>query len=707
MPALRPHRRFRLRPVLAALAFAFSASPILAADAANLTVVSWASLRPQAAVAPNSTAVVQGEFSTRAARTPDGAPLPEMDSFSVAFEGADGIAMPAGIFAVEPDRIVILVPDLPDGEVRVKVMRDGAEIGAATIEVAAVSPGLFSADSSGTGLAAAVAVRVDLEDWTVATEDVAFFNGERGRFEPILINPGTRGNAIFLDLLGTGIRNAKAVEAVIGDVPVPAHLREAPGPTPGLDVVTLGPLPVSLARRETLDVRLVADGIHANPVQIAFSPSTGEAVTFSNQIVRLAQGRCQTCHRPGEVAPFSALDFESVRPWAHAIKEATQAREMPPWKPVAGYGEFVEERRLSESEIGLIARWVEAGSPEGDPEDLPEPMEFDSDWALGQPDLVLETPAYIPDPSLSDDYRCFSIPVGDFPARRSITGIEVQPGNRGVVHHVLLFGDPQGESLALEERTVDGQPGYTCFGSAKIDPSSLNLVVDSYVLGGWAPGMRPLTLREGTGLSMQPGGRIAVQVHYHTGGHNHSDEATGTDSTRIGIHFSEVPTPKNALMVAALNTGFLIPAGAPRHEVRAHFDFTSILGSAALGPLGKLLADLIFPLEITAVLPHMHLLGREIRMDKISSTGESTPMILIDDWDFNWQSFYTFVEPIPFAADDRLEVVAFYDNSETNPLNPNSPPIDVGWGDGTEDEMLLVFVQVDVPDLCAFGLCGD
>ena len=179
------------------------------------------------------------------------------------------------------------------------------------------------------------------------------------------------------------------------------------------------------------------------------------------------------------------------------------------------------------------------------------------------------------------------------------------------------------------------------------------------------------------------------------------------DSTRIGIHFSEEPTPRNALMVPALNTSFVIPAGAPRHEVRAHFDFSTILGSTDMGSLGRLLADLIFPLEITAVLPHMHLLGREIRMDKISPTGEKTPMILIDDWDFNWQSSYTYVEPIPFDVDDRLQVVAFYDNSEANPLNPNSPPIDVGWGEGTEDEMLLVFVQVEVPDVCAFGLCSD
>ena len=697
-----PASQLRLRTWAFALACALLSGPSLYAHGSAAAVVSWASLDPEAAVAPNSAAVVEGDFAKRTTKAPDGLPVESLDSFSVEVEGSDRVKHLAAIYAVEPRRIVFVVPDLPEGTAHLRVHRDGVDFADGQFQVSSVSPGLFSAAASGGGLAAGVALRVNLADGTNSVEDVAFFNEARGAYEPVLLNPAVEGSELYLQLLGTGIRNASDLSVEIGGLAVPAGLRAPPVLSPGLDQVDIGPLPVALARRELADITLIADGIPANKVHVAFSPSAGPAITFSNQVVRLFQGRCQTCHRPGEVAPFSLLDYESAKPWAQSIKQATQSRYMPPWKAVPGHGEFLGERWLSEAEIGLIARWVDAGAPEGNAADLPEPLVFDPNWALGEPDLILETPEYIPAQSLSDDYRCFSVAIPDhITEAKSITKIEVQPGNRQIVHHVILYGDPAGESAGYEAATNDGSPGYECFGSANIGLDEFVLGVDSYLLGGWAPGIRPRVLPEGTGFYLRPGSRFSIQVHYHPNG------TSIPDQTRIGLHFADQRTPKNSIMLAAINTDFVIPAGAERHEVTAEASLDSI-GAFPIPPLLKsaLTAAGFFPVDITSVLPHMHLLGREIRMDKVSPTGERTPMIRIDDWDFDWQSFYDYVEPVPFAADDRLEVLAVFDNSENNPRNPNSPPIPVGWGDRTTDEMCIVFFQIDLPDLCRFGLCN-
>ena len=621
----------------------------------------------------------------------------ELDSVTVEVEGADHVALAAGILAVQPRRVVFVVPAVPEGSAHLRVLRGETELADCEFQVRPVSPGLFSVAASGGGLAAAVAVRVNLADGSRSAEDVAFYNGERGAYEPILLNPAVEGSELYLELQGTGIRRAAQLSVEIGGIIVPAALSPGTGDPSGIDRVTAGPLPVALALRQVVEVTLTADTVRSNAVQVAFSPSAGPDVTFSNQIARLFQARCQTCHRPGEVAPFSLLEYEPAREWAAAIKQSTQTRSMPPWKAVPGHGEFLGERRLSEVEVDLVARWVDAGAPEGDPADLPEPLIFNPDWQEGEPDLIIQAPEYLPDPNLSDDYRCFSVAIpDDITERKSITKVELQPGNRQIVHHVILYGDPRGESVALQGADASPSAGYECFGGPGVSLNGLVLGVDSYFLGLWAPGARAQVLPEKTGYALRPGSHVVVQVHYHP------DGSGLPDSTRVGLYLSDEPTENNALVLAAINTDFVIPAGAERHEVRASFSL------APVPQLKTLLKGLgYFPVNILGVAPHMHLLGREIRMDKVSATGEVTPMIRIDDWDFDWQSDYAYVEPVQFHADDRLEVLAVYDNSTNNPRNPNDPPIPVGWGERSSDEMCIVFFLVEIPDLCFLGICGD
>jgi mono/diheme cytochrome c family protein len=388
------------------------------------------------------------------------------------------------------------------------------------------------------------------------------------------------------------------------------------------------------------------------------SRSAAPQVTFNNHIVRILQQNCQTCHRPGAIAPFPLIRYQDAREQARSIKTATQSRRMPPWKPVAGFGEFQDERRLSPRDIDLIARWVDSGAPEGDPADLPAPIQFSDDWALGTPDLVVEMPATFQIPAQGDDiYRCFSIPLGLL-QERHITGIEVQPGNRSITHHLVAFGDP----LALSARIPaagDGQPGYNCFGGPGISAS--------IVLAAWAPGNLPQRFPAGVGLRVTPGARAVVQLHYHPNG------TPQTDRTRIGFHFNRQPIQKDVQLIVPINERFVIPAGAERHTVTA----TETL------PVNS---------RLIAILPHMHLLGREIKVEAAQPDGARQPLLYINDWDFDWQSTYYFKEPVALPARTRLELTAVYDNSAGNPRNPSNPPREVRFGERTTDEMCLAAI---------------
>jgi len=409
----------------------------------------------------------------------------------------------------------------------------------------------------------------------------------------------------------------------------------------------------------------LAAGVALVVALVASADSTGtEPVTFSNEIVRVFQSHCQTCHRPGEIAPFSLTTYADAYAQRQKIRRVTQTRKMPPWKPVPGFGDFLDPRRLPDADIALIERWVAAGAPEGDPRDLPPPRELPGTWTLGAPDLVLEPALDFPVTTRDHDlYRCFTIPTA-FAKDRWVSAVEVVPGNRRIVHHVLTYLDTSGASVALDD--ADPGPGYSCFGGPGFAPRG--------GLGGWAPGARPHVMPDGVGMLLPAGARVVVQVHYHYRG-------TGTemDRTRLGLHFARRPIDKRVRVIPILNQGFTIPAGAARHDVTASF---------TLPPSWNLHA--------VAISPHMHLLGREMKVTATYPDGSTRPLIYIDDWDFHWQGSYTFTQPVPLPGGTRIDVAAIYDNSPANKRNPTTPPRAVGWGEGTTDEMCIAFLRVTV-----------
>jgi hypothetical protein len=386
------------------------------------------------------------------------------------------------------------------------------------------------------------------------------------------------------------------------------------------------------------------------------------AVTFSNQVVRIFQKNCQVCHRPGDIAPFPLLTYEDAYPWARRIKEVTQSRYMPPWKPVAGCGEFQNRRGLTEEEIATIAQWVEAGAPEGNPSDMPPPAEFPEGWVLGEPDLVLAPEVeYQPNPAREDDYRCFSIPT-NLSQDRYVSKIEIRPGNRQIIHHVLLYIDTTGLSARLDQ--ADPGPGYTCFGGPGVLAGASGI---------WSPGIRPWELPEGVGILIPKGSRLVMQVHYNLKGE------PALDRTQVGLHFADGPTRQRFYLLPVYNKLFVIPPGAARFPVRATYTI----------PRGR-------DIHVLSIRSHMHLLGRAMNIQAVYPDGTTRCLLDIDDWDFHWQDMYFYTEPVPLPSGTRVEVLAYYDNSENNPHNPHSPPRFVRWGESSTDEMCIGWIGYTV-----------
>ena len=407
---------------------------------------------------------------------------------------------------------------------------------------------------------------------------------------------------------------------------------------------------------------LVSTPLFAAKNRAVRHPTPQEGPTFSNEIVRILQEHCQTCHHEGDIAPFPLVTYADAKPYTTLIKFMTSSRQMPPWKPADGCGTFENERRLTAQEIDTIADWVDAGAPEGNRAELPVPLDFSSGWTLGTPDLVVaNAEAYTPPPN-TDTYRCFTIPT-NLTSTAWVAATDTHPGDRETVHHMISFIDSTGASVALDE--ADPGPGYTCFGGPGFSLPG--------TLGGWAPGSRPLEMPDNVAFELPASSRVVLQVHYHP---HHG--IPGPDRTEFGIYFADQPPAKTMRVVPVINTSFTIPPNDSHYKVDAEFPIPTP-----------------FPLKLWFIAPHMHLLGRTMKVE-MTKNGQSQCLIEIDDWDFNWQGTYRYREPIDIPAGTRVHLTAYYDNSSGNPLNPNSPPKSVSWGEATTDEMCIAFLGVTV-----------
>jgi hypothetical protein len=392
--------------------------------------------------------------------------------------------------------------------------------------------------------------------------------------------------------------------------------------------------------------------------------------TYNKDISRLMLAKCDQCHQPGKIAPMSLLTYDDVSTYSQDIERVLMDKSMPPWKPVAGVGDFRHSYGLSDGDRQEILDWIANGMEPGDLADAPDPLPVaDSPWDLGTPDLVLQPPlAYTPPRNKADTYRCFSMPTG-LTAATWIRASQALPGVYQQVHHVLMLLDQNGDSARLDG--ADGQPGYDCYGDLGLgNLTSLQQAVGALV-GSWVPGAQVNPLDDGIGILIPANSRLVLQVHYHPSGQ------TLPDQTSVGLYFSPPNSVQHRLLSLPMaNLNFKIPANNSSYSVNA--------SSITLPLSGK----------VVLVFPHMHLLGRKTSANMVDGTGNVTPLIEIDDWDFNWQGSYMYSQAIPFGAGTSFKMTSLYDNSDQNPRNPNSPIIPVGWGEGTNDEMCITLVGV-------------
>jgi len=408
--------------------------------------------------------------------------------------------------------------------------------------------------------------------------------------------------------------------------------------------------------------------------------------SYQRDVAPLLVARCGPCHSESGVAPFSVFTYEDVRPRASRIARVTASRSMPPWLPAPGYADYLDDPSLTDDEIDLIARWVDAGAPEGRRPFLAG-RNVPKDWELGEPDLVLQmSEGYVLRPSSTDEYRVFVVPVPlsstkyiralDFrPILQALDDLPLLappdsavPGRSSTklpVHHVVLMVDPTRSSRRLD--ADDPLPGYE-----GTSPMSGAHLPDGFFLG-WTPGMRPSELPEGLVWRIDPGTDLVIQTHLQP-----TAAAIGVNA-RIGLYFADQPQSRVPSSILLSSISIDIPPGDSAYVVEDSY-------------------QLPVDVEVLSVYPHAHFLAKEMELFAQLPDGGRRWLLRIEDWDFNWQDSYRLREAIHLPAGSVLHMRYTYDNSSANPQNPHDPPRRTTFGQRSTDEMAELTVQVVTTD---------
>jgi Flp pilus assembly protein TadD len=400
---------------------------------------------------------------------------------------------------------------------------------------------------------------------------------------------------------------------------------------------------------------------------MAFScmPLTAQTVTFSKHIAPILFRHCAPCHRPGEAAPFSLLTYNDARKHGVQIVKVTEKRYMPPWLPEPGHGDFAGSPRLSDGQIGTLARWVRGGMAEGDPADLPPAPHFAEGWQLGTPDLIvrMSQPYHLP-ATPGDVFRNFVLPAG-VKETRYIRAFELRPGNKRVVHHANMIVD---RSRLLRRR--DGQDGQPGFGGMDVETEVTGeFDPDSHFLF-WKPGSPAQEEPADMAWRLDPGSDLILNLHLQPSG---KPEIVNAE---VGLYFATQAAARHPMLLQLEHDGAIdIPAGSRSFAVTDHL-------------------KLPVAVNLLAIYPHAHYLGKQIEAWAELPDGARRPLLKIDQWDINWQATYTYRQPVFLPAGSTVAMRISYDNTAENPRNPSHPPKRVMTGNRSQDEMGHVWLQV-------------
>jgi copper type II ascorbate-dependent monooxygenase-like protein len=407
--------------------------------------------------------------------------------------------------------------------------------------------------------------------------------------------------------------------------------------------------------------------------------------TFAKDILPIFEKSCQSCHRPGQMAPFSLLTYDDARPWLRSIRNNVETRYMPPWHLDRTVGEYDPDPSLTDVEIATIARWVENGAPRGDMRDAPAPVQWPADntWQFGeQPDLIIKSPKIDVPAQSPDMYPEPEVPSG-MTEERYIKWIQVLPGDTKITHHVLVFSLASASAAATTAAAPDLAALAALFGvDLPGDPAQLaafRAQVAALTRGGvptmlteYARGNDGDIFQDGDAKLLAKDATIRFQIHYHPNG----ETAVIGDQATVGIKFwpagykpKHVIQSRNIQNLAAL----AIAPGDPNSRSDAYFTLTQ-------------------PSRIVSFQPHMHYRGKRMTLEAIPPDGQPRLLTDVNRFVWTWQITYPYKNPPTFPKGTVLHVTAYHDNSAANKENPD-PNAFVGWGGRTVDEMNIGWVD--------------
>ena len=400
-------------------------------------------------------------------------------------------------------------------------------------------------------------------------------------------------------------------------------------------------------------------------VLAATAGSVPANITFNKDVLPVLQNRCQSCHRPGEIAPMSFLTYKDTRGWAKAIKQAVLTKQMPPWFADPHYGKFSNDRTLSQSEVDTLVGWVDSGAKEGDAKDAPKPVDWVTGWTIGKPDQIFEMPTAVNIPESGVvEYTYMIIPT-NFKEDMWIQAVEARASARQEMHHVIAFLRPPGSSWFKDQ-----QPGVP-FIPARLQnrqPRDAQGEAGAELLIGWAPGLPPTILKPGQAKLVKAGSDIVLQLHYTPNG------KAASDRTKIGIIYAKEPPKERVMTMNAVSYFLKIPPGDPNYESHAQI-------------------TLHHDVKLVSMMPHMHVRGKDFEYRAVYPTGETQTLLKVPHYDFNWQLNYELENELLLPKETRLECTAHHDNSVNNKYNPD-PTKEVHWGDQTWEEMMIGWFDV-------------
>lgn len=371
------------------------------------------------------------------------------------------------------------------------------------------------------------------------------------------------------------------------------------------------------------------------------------SVTFAKHVSRILQKHCQECHRPGQLGPMPLLSYDDASSWADMIREVVTDRRMPPWHADPKFGKFHNDRSLPKETCDQLLAWIDQGCPRGDDKDLPEPKKYPEGWFIGKPDVVFSMPREYTVPAKATPkgirYQYFVVPT-NFEEDMWVQAAEARPGNRAVVHHIIVYITVGGKRLQGREDGIGN--GY---------------------LTAFAPGDLGVVFPPRAAKKIPKGASLAFQMHYTPNGTEQSDRSS------VGLIFAKKP---------------------PQHEVRTRGIAQQILFIPPGADSHRVVSTTTFPKDVMlwALFPHMHLRGKSFEYQVVHPDGKKETLLSVPRYDFNWQATYGLEKPLHLPAGTRIQCTAYFDNSANNPNNPD-PTRFVRWGDQTWEEMMIGFVD--------------